>query len=55
MNVLYPPFKTEHMDNIVGTAFLDALILDSNLLESRNAHRRRAKERRLLLVPKRQR
>lgn len=29
MNVLYPPFKTEHMDNIVGTAFFDALILDS--------------------------
>lgn len=29
MNVLYTPFKTEHMDNIVGTTFLDALILDS--------------------------
>lgn len=28
MNVLYPLFETEHMDNIVGTTFLDALILD---------------------------
>lgn len=24
-----PPFKAEHMDNFVGTTFLDALILDS--------------------------
>lgn len=29
MNVLNPSFKTEHVDNIVGTTFLDALILDS--------------------------
>lgn len=29
MNVLYPPFKAERVDNIVGTTFLDALILNS--------------------------
>lgn len=29
MNVLYLPFETKHMDSIVGTTFLDALILDS--------------------------
>lgn len=29
MNVLYLPFETEHMGNIVGTTFLDVLILDS--------------------------
>lgn len=29
MDVLYLPFETDHMDNIVGTTFFDALILDS--------------------------
>lgn len=29
MNVLYLPFETDHMDNIVGTTIFDALILDS--------------------------